>query len=149
MYKAIIIFLGLIFCPGLAAKAACEHDENNFRCVKYLENRDGDTFKVDIPGVHPLLGKKIPVRVAGVDTPETSEGEKCAREKANEIGKEIGRILKEAKRIDLENVRRGKYFRIVADVKFDGKSLGEYILKKGFGRRYDGKGKEEFDWCKP
>ena len=149
MFKVIIILSGLIFCPGLAAKAACNHDPKNFRCVEYVGNRDGDTIKVNIPGVHPLPGKGIRVRVAGVDTPETREGGECAKEKAKEIGEEVGRLLKEAKRIDLENVGRGKYFRIVADVKIDGKSLGGYILKKGFGHKYDGEGKEGSDWCEP
>ena len=151
MFKVIIILSGLIFCPVLAAKAACEHDENNFRCVKYLKTIDGDTIKVDIPGVHPLLGKKINIRVAGVDAPETKgKGVKeCEKKKGREARDAVAGIVEKAERIDLKNVGRGKHFRVVADIKLDGKSLGEYILKKGFGRRYDGKRKKEFDWCKP
>ena len=31
---------------------------------------DGDTFKIDLPNMHPLFGKEIAIRLFGVDTPE-------------------------------------------------------------------------------
>lgn len=31
---------------------------------------DGDTCMMSLPGIHPLFGDHIPVRLAGIDTPE-------------------------------------------------------------------------------
>ena len=56
--------------PNSITNASCAHDEKNFRCVKYVKNYDADTVTFDVPNVHPLLGKKINIRVDGVDTPE-------------------------------------------------------------------------------
>lgn len=47
------------------AQKSCEHDENNLRCVKYVRNYDADTVTFNIPKVHPLLGKKVNIRVSG------------------------------------------------------------------------------------
>jgi micrococcal nuclease len=109
----------------------CKHDANTFRCVKYVKNYDADTVTFNVPGVHPLIGKKINIRVQGVDTPEVRTKNKCEKEKARNAKKLVGNLLKNAKRIDLQNVSRGKYFRIVADVIMDGKSLSYYLLKNG------------------
>lgn len=40
---------------------------------------DGDTFRVTIDQVHPLIGERIPIRLAKVDTPEIRG--KCEKEK--------------------------------------------------------------------
>ena len=31
---------------------------------------DGDTFKIDLPGMHALFGDNLSIRVLGIDTPE-------------------------------------------------------------------------------
>jgi micrococcal nuclease len=31
---------------------------------------DGDTFYVDVEGLHPIIGKEMSIRIRGVDTPE-------------------------------------------------------------------------------
>ena len=108
---------------------SCEHDENNLRCVKYVKNYDADTVTFNIPKVHSLLGKKINIRVSGVDTPEIRTKNKYEKEKAQNAKKLVADLFKHTKRIDLENIKRGKYFRIVADVIIDGKSLTHYLIK--------------------
>ena len=59
-------------------------------------------------------------RVAGVDTPEMKA--KCQREKvlARQAKQFVVAAIRGAKVIELRNLRRGKYFRIVADVILDG-----------------------------
>jgi len=42
-------------------------------------------------------------------------------------------------------MQRGKYFRILANVIIDGKSLGDSLVSNGLARRYDG-GKRG-GWC--
>jgi len=44
----------------------------------------------------------------------------------------------------LRNIDRGKYFRIVADVYIDGKSLAQMLLTKGLAKVYDGGKKSEW-----
>ena len=98
-------------------------NENNFRCVKYIKNYDGDTITFNISGLHSLIGKKIKIRLSGVDTPEINTKDKCEKEKGQTAKRLVENLFKNSKRIDLENVKRGKYFRMVADIIIDGKSL--------------------------
>ena len=134
--------------PSSMANASCAHDEKNFRCVKYVKNYDADTVTFDVPNVHPLLGKKINIRVDGVDTPELRTKDTCEKEKGIKAKKQVMALLKNAKRIDLKNIQRGKFFRVVADVIIDGKSLSHYLLKNGLAYSYDGGTKRKINWCK-
>ena len=46
----------------------------------------------------------------------------------------------------LRNTKRGKYFRIVADVYVDNKNLTDILISSGLGVAYDG-GTKAKDWC--
>lgn len=142
-----IIFL--IYSFALLANGPCIHDSKNFKCVKYIRNYDADTVTFNIPDAHPLLGQNISVRVTGVDTPEIKTKNICEKQKAREAKKLVTSLMMKAKRIDLVDVRRDKYFRILADIQFDGKSLSKYLLKNKLAYPYDGGTKEHKDWCKP
>ena len=113
----------------------------------YVRNYDGDTITFNLPNLHPIIGKKIAVRVNGIDTPEIRG--KCGKEKydAEQAKGMVEDLLKDAKRIDLKNLRRGKYFRIVADVYADGENLAEALVDSGMAVRYNG-GKKNARWCK-
>lgn len=126
----------------------CQHQKNAFACVKYIKNYDADTITVNIPDLHPFLGEKMNIRVRGVDTPELRTKNACEKEKAKHAKKLVRNLLKDAKRIDLANIERGKYFRIVADVIIDGKNLTSYLIKNGLGHPYDGGTKPKVNWCK-
>ena len=130
------------------AAQPCNNDASNLRCVQYVDNSDGDTITFNIAGVHPLLGKNINVRLAGIDTPEVRTKDKCEKV-VGKIAKQIvATLLRKAKRIDLGNAQRGKYFRIVADVKVDGQSLTKMLLNRGVGYPYDGDKKRKINWCR-
>ncbi|RME17004.1 MAG: thermonuclease family protein [Bdellovibrio sp.] len=144
IFTFIFIFIGALEAH---AKEPCVHDALNFRCVKYVKNYDADTITFNIPGVHPLFGKKINIRVLGVDTPEVRTKNACEKQKARNAKRLVENLLKRAHRIDLLNVRRGKYFRIVAEVKVDGVLLSHYLLKNGLAYSYDGGKKKKIDWC--
>ena len=113
---------------------------------------DGDTIKVTIDSVHPLLGDRIKIRVKDIDTPEISDwkyGYKCQQEL--ELGLEAKRVAEEflegAEGIELRNVSRGKYFRIAADVYVDDQNLSDVLLDQGLAHVYiGGKGKKK-SWC--
>lgn len=146
----ITIFLMAIALAVLAEdkKDPCEHYRTVFRCVKYVKNYDADTVTFDIPNTHPLIGESIAVRVLGLDTPEIKGGTTCEKKKAIEAKDFVSKLMKDAKKIDLENVQKDKYFRILADVKIDGKSLTQELLDKGYAYPYDGGTKIKVDWCK-
>lgn len=151
--KLLVIILVLLIMDSVIAfhppnaKKPCIHTHNTFHCVKYLKNYDGDTVTIHIKSIHPLLGQNIPVRIRGVDTAEINANTVCEREKAQAAKKFVFSVLSKAHRIDLENVKRGKYFRILADVKVDGKSLGDMLLDKHLAVPYGGK-KKKTNWCK-
>ncbi len=131
----------------LFATDACVHDEQTFRCVQYVRNYDADTITFNIPNVHPLIGKKIAVRVKHVDTPEIKGKLPCEKEAARTAKRLIENLLKNAKRIDLENIGKDKYFRVLADVVVDGKPLKDYLLKNNLAYLYEGKTKQKLNWC--
>jgi len=113
---------------------------------KVISVYDGDTFRVNIDSLPPIVGKNIAIRVNGVDTPEIRG--KCQYEKnlALEARDFVRGKLANAKEIKLTNLQRGKYFRVVANVLVDGVSLEQELLDNELAYRYDG-GKK-LNWCK-
>ncbi len=130
-----------------ALATTCSHDATNFRCVKVLKNYDGDTITVNIPNIHPLLGQKVSVRVRGIDTAEVRGKAPCEKDAARTARNLVESLTKNAKVVDLENVARDKYFRILADVKIDGKSIKDILIKNQLAVTYDGGTKKKVDWC--
>lgn len=130
------------------AETDCQHTPTRFNCVKYIKNYDGDTITFDIPGVHELLGKKIGVRVRDIDTAELKTKNPCEKQVARISQKLVENLLKNAKRIDLANIGRDKYFRIDADVLIDGRNLKDILIQQNLAYSYDGGTKPKVDWCK-
>jgi len=118
---------------------------NNVLIVsKVLRVYDGDTFYCDVNTVHPLLGKDIGIRINGIDTPEmkgSSPEVKALAIKARDL---VANKLQNARVIELRNIKRGKYFRIVADVYADGVNIADLLIQAGLAKPYDGGTKE--DW---
>lgn len=136
---------GLLLFVISALSATASADYGTLRVDEVRSVYDGDTFKVTIKSVHPLIGDKVSIRVAGVDTPELRA--KCDKEKKLAIlAKQYTvQFLRSANVVELRNIERGKYFRIVADVYADGRSLTNELLSRGLGVPYDG-GKK-VNWC--
>ncbi len=118
----------------------------NILKINAFDVYDGDTFFVDLEGVPDVLGKRIGVRLAGIDTPEIRG--KCPLEKELAIeAREFLRELINGKQVELRNITRGKYFRLVADVYVNNENVSNSLLASDLAVRYTGKGKR-FDWCK-
>lgn len=106
---------------------------------------DADTFRVNIRGWPDIIGKRISVRILGVDAPEIKgkcEAEKKAARRAKQF---TVNALRSASKIELRNIQRGKYFRILADVYLDGKNLSEELIAAKHARPYDGGTRT--GWC--
>ena len=106
---------------------------------------DADTFRVDIEGWPDIVGKNMPIRVKGVDAPEIRG--KCESEKAQaKIARDFTRsLLESGARVELRNLKRGKYFRFLADVYIDDTLLSEKLIVGGLARPYDGGHRD--GWC--
>lgn len=96
---------------------------------------DGDTFICDIEGFPDLVGSKISIRIYGIDTPEKNDVRPEIRDLAMKAREYTEKRLNSAKKIELKNLRRGLYFRIVADVWLDDKiDLGKELLSNGLAK---------------
>ena len=143
--KALTILFGIItiLCVSLV-QAALQY--GTVTVSKVINVYDGDTFRVNIDSLPPIVGKNIAIRVNGVDTPEIRG--KCQYEKnlALKARDFVRGRLANAKEIQLINLQRGKYFRVVANVVVDGVSLERELLDNELAYEYSG-GKK-LSWCK-
>ena len=138
------IFFLLTLCLGFfSVQAAPEY--GTVIVSRVISVYDGDTFRVDIDSFPPIVGKNIPIRLNGVDTPEITG--KCQREKDLAIKARdfVRSKLSKAKEIKLTKLQRGKYFRVVANVMIDGVSLEQELLENKLAYKYTG-GKKS-SWC--
>ena len=103
---------------------------------------DGDTFRANIKGFPAVIGEHMSIRINGIDTPELRG--KCDKEKQlARLAKQFTvERLRDSKVIVLKNIKRGKYFRLIADVYVDGVNLGEQLVKQGHAVKYQGKTKQ-------
>ena len=137
------ILLALCLC---SVPALAKTQYGSVIVTKVISVYDGDTFRVNIDSLSPIVGKNIPVRLEGVDTPEING--KCQYENDLAIlARDFVRDkLFNAKEIKLNEIQRGKYFRVVAKVFIDGVSLEKELLENDLAYRYNG-GKKS-SWCK-
>ena len=143
IWMALFSSLGLLYGEAQAARKVYEPP---IRGVIFHSCYDGDTCTVSLPGVHPLFGERIDVRIAGIDTPEIRG--RCLQEKALAISARelVNEALAHAGQIVLEDLGRDKYFRVLARVMADGQDLGAELLRLGLAVPYNG-GIKTKDWC--
>lgn len=96
---------------------------------------DGDTFRVDVDTWPQLFGRKIPVRIRGINCPEKRRFNNEVPADALKAMEFTKTALLNGKRILLLNVTRGKYFRLIADVEIDGHDLASDLLSNGLAVR--------------
>ena len=130
-----VLFLSVFIFAASVSLAASFSGPYAARVVSVY---DGDTFTAEV-FVWPGQVNRVKVRIAGIDAPEIRG--KCAREKilARRARETLRRILERAKRVELRNVRLGKYAgRVIADVYADGISVADEMIRRGLAVRYDG-----------
>ena len=135
-----------LFALFLSGQALADETYGDLIVTKLVRVYDGDTIYVDVETLPAIIGSEMPFRIRGVDTPEIRRP-KC--EKERELGLKAKAFVEErlqtASRIELLKIDRGNFFRIVADVVYDGKRIAEEIVAAGHGVVYDEKKKK--DWC--
>ncbi|WP_297285458.1 thermonuclease family protein [uncultured Brachyspira sp.] len=115
MKKLLLIYI--VLSISLFAFETTENNINNniLYNIEVIRIYDGDTFFVNIPDVHWLIGSNISVRIRGIDTPEIRGGTEETKELARKSKEALIKLF-EGRKITLYNLNRDKYFRILADV---------------------------------
>ena len=106
---------------------------------------DGDTFRVNIDEFPPIIGENIAIRILGIDTPEINGNCQKERQLAIKARDFTRKYLNSGSVISLTDLKRDKYFRILANVYIDGKNLGDALLMQNLAVVY--LGKKKFNWC--
>lgn len=140
-----LLTLALVLCTGVCLAAADDDNYGNVTITDVTSIYDGDTLRVTIDGWPAVIGHRISVRVKGIDTPELKG--KCEQEKAmaRQAKQATVAMVRAGRVIELRNLQRDKYFRLLADVYVDGKSLGTTLTRQGLARPYNGAKKSS--WC--
>lgn len=132
----------LVYLSGL--KELKQKDFGHLEVHGLVSVYDGDTFTCHIDGLHPLIGESIGVRIRGIDTPEMRDERANIKAKAIQARDYLRRRMVTAEKIELRNVERDKYFRILADVYLNDILISKELIAKGLAKPYDGGTK--IDW---
>jgi len=112
---------------------------------KVISIYDGDTLRVNIDSFPDIVGKNIRIRIKGIDAPEIKG--KCQKEiDLAIIARDYLRnAINQSSQIELRNIERGKYFRIVGELYIDGENISKSLIKEKLAYIYHG-GKKR-SWC--
>lgn len=140
-----LLLLTLVFCTGVCFAAADDETYGNVTVTEITSIYDGDTFRATIADWPPIVGNRIAVRVKGIDTPELKG--RCEQEKAlaRKAKQATVNMIRSGRKIELRNLQRDKYFRLLADVFVDDKNLAAMLTAQGLARTYHGGTKSS--WC--
>ncbi|WP_300752292.1 thermonuclease family protein [uncultured Brachyspira sp.] len=143
MKKLLLIYM--VLSISLFAFETTENNINNniLYNIEVIRIYDGDTFFVNIPDVHWLIGSNISVRIRGIDTQEIRGGTEETKELARKSKEALIKLF-EGRKITLYNLNRDKYFRILADVKADDIDVKDYMIKNNYAKPYNGGTKDSW-----
>jgi len=109
---------------------------------KVISVYDGDTLRVNIDSFPDIIGKNIRIRIKGIDAPEIKG--KCQKEIDLAIMARdyLRNAINKSNQIELRNIERGKYFRIVGELYVNGENISEELLRKNLVQQYKTKKKK-------
>ncbi len=143
--KTMIFFLAsFLLWPGLANSSKSYGDFNH---VQFISVNSANSFLVNIPGRHPLIGDKIEVLIKGIEVPSKTGVCEKERVKAGVAEKIVSFLLGRAKNITLKNIERDRRFRLAATVLVDGKDIRRILMKKEVAVK-NLTGIRKMDWCR-
>ena len=123
---AILILAG---CTG----SALSHP-SGLEVLEVTKVHDGDTFKVNLNCNVDVFCKDISIRPTNYDAFEIRDD--LNKLDAIAAREQLKDLLTNAQRVELRNVKRGKYFRLVADVYIDNINLSNIMLDTGLVKPY-------------
>ena len=136
--KIIFFFLNSILISSTFAY-------EDVKISKVISVYDGDTLRVNIDSFPDIVGKNIRIRIKGIDAPEIKG--KCQKEIDLAIMARdyLRNAINKSNLIELRNIERGKYFRIVGELYIDGENISNNLIKRRLAYHYNG-GKKR-SWC--
>lgn len=113
-----------------------------YRCV-VIEVIDGDTVEVDIDLGFGVWMRSEHIRIQGVDTPESKTTNKEEKVFGLLAKKHVEGLLPVGKECTLMSMEfRGKFGRILGDIKVDGVTLSESLISNHLAVPYNGENKK-------
>ena len=128
----------VLSCTSVGIGIAADKTYGSVIVTKVVSVYDGDTFKVDIDSWPDIVGKSISIRIYGIDTPEIRGTKGEVKELAVKARRYTAFYLEAADVVEIVDMRRGKYFRIIAEVYVDGENLAELLIEEGLAKPYYG-----------
>lgn len=140
-------FIGLFLALFFPSVAIGQAGYGEYGGATYVSVIDARTIIVELPEYPALIGEKIKVRINGIHIPKLKG--KCKKESqlAIKAKKYVDLVFTDAELIDLDNMKRGIYFQIVADVLVDDEDFTSRLVEKGYAVRVSKK-KKSHNWCK-
>jgi len=149
--KKYILGAILIICFALFLQAADKRTQT-FKVKEIISVYDGDTFRANLNCGSSFFCDNMSIRVNGVDTPEKRGGTGTQREKY--LAKEAQKITEaflmrgmETGSVLATNCFKGKYFRLICNVRTKEGFLTDHLIQSGLGVPYYG-GTKTKDWSK-
>lgn len=140
-YRIILFLLTAIFveiiCLNAYAKEKKKEEVYSFNDVKYISTYDGDTFFAYVPSLHPIFGKRLGIRILGIDTPEIRSTNKYEKKLGYTARNYTKKILSTGGKIKLSECVNGSFSRIVCKVKNDlTEDLGADLIRLDYAEIY-------------
>jgi len=139
--KKLLAFLWVLVVCGLYGQEVLQ--------VTVTRIYDGDTFTVELEGDLPEVFRTIGVRIYGIDTPEIRSSNPREREAAREARDFLTSLLLRG-RVELYDVQKDKYFRLLAKVRVITSQgvllISEEMLRSRHAREYYGDAKAEWNF---
>ncbi|MBY0353969.1 thermonuclease family protein [Candidatus Babeliales bacterium] len=137
----LLVFSSSLFSAARTPKGPKTY--GNAIVSKLVNVYDGDTFTVQVDG-WPEIIREVSVRVFGIDTPEMKDKNPAVKQRAQEAKEFAKGALEAANVIELRELQRDKYFRILAKVYVDGQNLAEMLIAANLAVSYDGGTKQNW-----
>lgn len=139
--KSIIFIMFYLLALSVNAQTVCGD-------IRVTGVADGDTLRAEMAGAPSPLNRVL-IRISGIDTPELKGKCKAEKEKAKESKKFLTDKFLNANFITFGTLDWDKYGgRVLADVYFDGKNVGQMMIEAGYAVTYHGEKKNPI-WCLP
>lgn len=142
--KKTILFL-TIYAVGVITGFNVNFNKSEDLEIEVVSIYDGDTIMVNVLNWPDIIGKRISVRLSDIDTPELRDNRPAVKALAQKAKMFTVEKLRQAKHIELRNIKRDKYFRIDADVYVDQQNLSQLLLREKLAQKYDGGTKPKWD----
>jgi len=139
------IWIKVIFIFLISLLISSTFAYEDVKVSKVISVYDGDTLRINIDSYPDIVGKNIRIRIKDIDAPEIRG--RCQKEIDLAIlARDFLRsAIDKSNQIELRNIERGKYFRIVGELYIDGENISSNLIKKKLAYYYNG-GKKR-SWC--